>query len=111
MSFLELWRIHRIMDLHHIVIRFSLLALFLWPYFSTLDHSMCLSHSEKTHDLNPIGVQLCQYVFGSGFNGLRFDHATNNPIKIVETIKNPKSLKHKSCENQSPDLFIFFEIF
>ncbi len=61
----------RIIDLHHIVIRFSLLALFLWPCFSISDYWMCLFNSKETIeargiilDLKPIGVRLCQFASG-----------------------------------------------
>ncbi len=62
-------------------------------------------------DLKPIEVYICQFTSKWGFNGLRFDPTISIPIKTIETIENPKSLKHKSYENQSLDLFIFFDIF
>ncbi len=79
---------------------------------------MCLSNSEEPIeaggiilDRKPIGVRLCQSAFGGGFSGLGFDLKTSTPIGAIKTIRNPKSLKHRSCESQSLDLFIFFDIF
>ncbi len=65
---------------------------------------------ENIHDLKSIETWFCQSSSRSRFNGLGFNVATTTPIRAVKIIMNPKPMKHRLYESQSPNLFIFLHI-
>ncbi len=51
-----------------------------------------------------------KFAFGLKYNGLGFDATMTIPIRIVNIIRNPKPMKHKSYETLSLNLFLFLHI-
>jgi hypothetical protein len=107
-----------ILHLHHIVIKFSFLHCFCGLAFQFLIIACAyLIPKEPIElwgnilDLNLVGVWLCQFASRWGFNDFGFDHVASTPIRTIETIGNPKFVKHRWYESQSSDLLIFFDIF